>query len=540
MKNLFIVQCLLLLAMIAHSQKWENSIGQLNHYESSRRVIEHYDKGYLISAQYDDLGWLVKTDINGNVLWNKVLGEYSDQIITEKTLIDELGSLFLFGIMVQDIEPFWPLVIKLNACGEKQWCKLLYQNDYEYGSFIDALFLENGDLLALANMPDEEQYDMIFLICFSNDGEYKWEKSFASKVNYPHFGMRLGNRIQITNNMYIISGYVYSPYPNGDTNHFYQRPMYIGIDDEFNEQWVIEYGISDSLLGKALTSIAVNDSLFLGIGIYKHSGFYDAWAMYYNNKGEEVENFIFTNSMFDPQIEKTAFYDIQNINDSLFLAASGFCYQGNDDNITGEIIFDIAGNISKYEIRDGIKNGTRYLIKTFDGKYVIATSSVDNNLNRDVYIYKINENLEQDTIYPGNYTYDSLCDHTIESGVIDLAGCDIITSIGEIPTLEEYRENMQKISITASPNPSNTGEVLLEFENTEILPASPPLIPPRGGTVPSLIVYNMLGKKVHEERVYRYQCAARIDVSDWPAGMYVATIFSHGQVKGKCKVVVSR
>jgi len=63
---------------------------------------------------------------------------------------------------------------------------------------------------------------------------------------------------------------------------------------------------------------------------------------------------------------------------------------------------------------------------------------------------------------------------------------------------------------------------------------------PGGGTGPSLIIFNMLGKKVHEERVYRYQCAARIDVSDWPAGMYVATIFSHGQVKGKCKVVVSR
>nr|NQU90956.1 T9SS type A sorting domain-containing protein [Bacteroidota bacterium] len=132
------------------------------------------------------------------------------------------------------------------------------------------------------------------------------------------------------------------------------------------------------------------------------------------------------------------------------------------------------------------------------------------------------------------------CEDTIESGVIELAGCDIITSIGEIPTMEEYLEKMQTIGITASPNPSNTGEVMLEFENTEMLPESAPLIPPEGGTGPSLIVCNMLGKKIHEERVYRYQGASHINVSNWPAGMYIATIFSNGQVKGKCKVVVSR
>jgi len=158
----------------------------------------------------------------------------------------------------------------------------------------------------------------------------------------------------------------------------------------------------------------------------------------------------------------------------------------------------------------------------------------------DIYHSKLNQNLEQDTIYSGNYTYDSLCPHAIQSGVINLAGCNVITSIGEIPTLEEYRQRLQSIGITASPNPSNTGEVLLELENTEMLPASPPLIPPGGGTGPSLIIFNMLGKKVHEERIYRYQGATRINVSNWPAGMYVATIFSNGQVRGKCKVLVNR
>ena len=95
----------------------------------------------------------------------------------------------------------------------------------------------------------------------------------------------------------------------------------------------------------------------------------------------------------------------------------------------------------------------------------------------DIHIMKINAYLEQDTIYPGNYTYDSLCPHAIQSSVINLAGCNVITSIGEIPTLEEYRKGLGSIPIKASPNPVNTGEVLLEMENTETLP---PSVPPEG------------------------------------------------------------
>lgn len=322
MKKAILITLLTLTILTVLSQKWEQIIGQPNQNESSRRIIEHYDKGYVITATftagYDDgHGWLIKTDINGNVLWSKILGIDPDQVIIEKTVYDTDGNLYIFGLLWKGvIGPDWPLVVKLNACGEKQWCAHLTFTENEYGYFTDGILLDNGDLLGLASMPDAEQHDMIYLFCISPDGEYKWKKSYASKDNYPYFAMRLGSRIQKINDIYIISGYVYSPYPGGDTNHVYQRPMFIGIDTLFNEQWVLEFGIEDSLIGKALTSIAIKDSLIMGVGIYKHSGFYDAWAMYYNNEGEEVGNCIFTNDMFAPEIEKTAFYDVQRVNDS--------------------------------------------------------------------------------------------------------------------------------------------------------------------------------------------------------------------------------
>jgi len=144
-----------------------------------------------------------------------------------------------------------------------------------------------------------------------------------------------------------------------------------------------------------------------------------------------------------------------------------------------------------------------------------------------VLLYKINENLEQDTLYPGNYTYDSLCPYPIESGVIDLAGCDVVTSIGEIPTLEQYQENLRSIGITASPNPTSSGEVLLELENTASF------------TNMELHVTDVYGKKIHTESILPHQGAVRLQTSQWPSGIYVATIFSNGQIKGKCKILVS-
>ncbi len=213
MKKQVFLSLLLVTTASLFAQKWVHSIGQPNQYEASRRVIEHYDKGYLISAQLEEHGWLIKTDINGNVLWNKEIGAGSDQIITEKTMYDDQGNLYIFGLLWGDLESFYPLIIKLNPCGELQWCRLLYFEEYMFGSFYDGILLENGDLIGVANMPDEQQYDMIWLFCISPDGGYKWKQSYASKENYPIFEMRLGSRIQFFENIYISVAMSIHPIP---------------------------------------------------------------------------------------------------------------------------------------------------------------------------------------------------------------------------------------------------------------------------------------------------------------------------------------
>jgi hypothetical protein len=499
-----------------YAQKWVQIYGISNHNEHSRRLIEHYDKGYLITAQNGESGWLLKTDINGNLLWDKVLGVSPDGVITEKTLYDKQGNLYIFGLLLQDAEHEWPFVFKLDPCGNLIWCRKLFFEDHSFGYFIDAIILENGDLLGLANMPDPDQVDMIYLFRITPEGDYLWKKSFASKNDHPLFDNRYASRLKDFGDIYIISGYVYTPYPGGNPNHVYLRPMYVGIDTMFKEKWVIEYGIADSMLGKAHTSIDINDSIFMGVGRYRYGSHMKAWAMYYDDNGNQIKSEVLDNLQFGSEVDESTFYEIEHLNDSLFMATSGYFYGGNGDDAFGEIIFDTTGTVHNYTIREGTKGGSSTIVKTYDDKYAIACSYRYPNLTYDVYFYKINENLEQDTAYPGNYTYDSLCSFLpIQSGVIDLAGCDVITGFDEIPTLAAYNA----YSIKAYPNPAK------DFVTFEInkLP---------NDQVPELQVFDMHGHEVFRANFINQELTW--DAQAFPDGIYFYRAELNGElVSGK-------
>lgn len=540
MKKITILVFVILTNLSGYSQKWEHIIGLPGRHDFSMNIIEHYDGGYLISGNInyggeDTHGWLIKTDINGEILWDKVITQLPDKALITKTLFDPVGNIYVLGWLHQDQPHEFPFIIKLDACGELQWCRLLAIDGYDYGFFNDALFLNNGDLLGLAIMPEDDpsNNNRIILFRISPVGDLIWKKGFATHENHPYYGNPFGRSIYHFGDIYLISGNVYSPYPNSpNPYHVYQRPMFIGINEDFEEEWIVEFGIQDSLLGIAETVVPISDTLFMGVGRYRYFnefGQYDesGWLMFFNCQGEQVAYKILEDNQFGSEVLGSFLFGVDKIEVDKYLLATGYMYDEEDNFGSGEIVVDTSGNVFTYAIREGTMGAGIYVSKSFDKKFILNTTCQQSNQSTYDFIhYKINDSLDLDTIYPGNYTYDTLCKHQIQSGLIDLSGCGVITAIDEIPTLEEYRQHLQSIGITASPNPSATGEILLEMENTTRHPNL------------QIKVFDVFGKVIHTQAILPAQGALRLDTSGWNAGIYVAAVFSSGQIRGKCKLLI--
>jgi hypothetical protein len=140
------------------------------------------------------------------------------------------------------------------------------------------------------------------------------------------------------------------------------------------------------------------------------------------------------------------------------------------------------------------------IIKSFDNKIlVVGTYFVDGNW--DIYLWKMNQDLEDDTIYTQAMTYDSLCPYQITSDTADL-DCGLFVNIDEIPTKEEYES-----TIKISPNPARDWIVLTFPDNI------------RDGNV-ELVVYNLFGREVIRKEVVSSNRMITFEVSRLSPGLY--------------------
>ncbi len=528
-KTFILLFVLISIAGSSYAQKWQQTFGNPGIDEDVKDVMESYDKGYLLNGDYElyDGNWLIKTDINGNLLWDKIFIWDESWLYWGRVAQDNEGYMVVTYQIASITLGTWPLVVKLDPCGEKLWCRVFADYDYMHGFPRDILILENGDVLVLAHFESQEQIDQIFLYCIDSEGNYKWKKSFASTSIHPLIGPKGSVRILPIDDYYIIAGYCYWPYPtNPDLKKL--RPLFVKINDQFEEEWILPFGVSDSIVGEAFSLIPLNDSVIMGVGKRRFSDGVgtanNSLLMFFNENGEELGYKQISNDSVGPDIKKNLIYDIERINDTLFLASSAFGeeYQGNP---FGEFVIDTTGKIYNKQSRPNTI-GVTELIKTFDDKYVVVTNLLEGKADWDILLYKIDGNLEQDSIYTGNFTYDSLCPFQIQSGIIDVTNCLVVTNIGENPLPVDFSKDENTVQIKAHPNPVSGYELTFKFQNT------------KHHQNMELKCFNVFGELVHEEKVYQNQKESKVYINRWQAGIYVAFIYSDGKVNGQTKFVV--
>ncbi len=85
-----------------------------------KSITESYDQGYLLAgkygANYSKYNWLTKTNINGDVLWEKTIGDGTNSIVFLDMVQDSNGNVYLCGSTRTYDSEGDPLVMKINPC----------------------------------------------------------------------------------------------------------------------------------------------------------------------------------------------------------------------------------------------------------------------------------------------------------------------------------------------------------------------------------------------------------------------------------------
>ncbi len=117
---------------------------------------------------------------NGFDRWSKSFGNSSKIIrfFGVSKLLD--GSLITIGISNKlNSNCSDPLIVKLDICGEKEWCKIYNAPNCNCGGY-DIVSIPGGGYMALMDHWTSNQRKLIWLFRLDSIGEVIWSQSYAT------------------------------------------------------------------------------------------------------------------------------------------------------------------------------------------------------------------------------------------------------------------------------------------------------------------------------------------------------------------------
>jgi len=531
-----ILTILLLNINSLYTQTWPKYYGQANRLEYVVDVVETYDKGYLICGYYSSpdwlqrWGWLIKTDVNGNIIWEKIIENTGKRFLPTSIEQTQDGGILVCGMSMLGNNHL-PIVIKLNACGDKQWCKVFEGSPNNQSWANDIKETETGNIVVLVNMFGSNPHETIHIFKLSSEGEVLWQEPFATTHNYPNTNLKLGNSLLITSNGdYLISGDGYWEEPWNPGGPMPLAPLFILANSNGNEEWVLPFGLNDTIHGTANFALEIGMNSFIATGSYwTNVQFIEPLFMKINSFGQEINHSILFSNDIDTSLAGGDFERFFLSSNQIY--TGGFFISQNNAEviIDSKLLIDTnsLAVVPSLNLMNFLRKYPQISAPTFDDKALSSSAFRHSSTNYDIFLAKLNLNLEYDTAYTGNFTYDSLCiPGPPQSGFIYLNDCDIVLGT-EMPTAAEYRAKVSTIPVTIFPNPAKD-HITFALENTEHH---------RNIT---LRCFNLLGMQQHQTQILRGQQQASANVSNWPPGMYIAVVLSDGKPVGRGKFVVQR
>jgi len=457
------------------------------------KVMESYDHGYFIcgasmkNPSTYKYGWVVKTDINGNVLWDKKFGDTTreDYFLDAQKTLD--NGWIIAGATSQLDSWNDAVFVKLDACGEIEWCKIYPSPELNYASNVIAL--PNGDFIGNIGYygGNGYQYPRISLVRMDASGEPLWIKNIGfndttiSNYDCYHLYYTPDSNVMIT-------GRCFSPL----------KPYIVKTDTEGEELWSIKWEGRSGSPGNQAVFTPNSDKVYIGAGLhalYEHNRPFMIKCDLEGNQQGEYE-------IIGDTVEAGGTLSMLMWDDSTLFAGVGWMKEYNMYHANCEIMkIDTLGNILDRRLLNTSTDALRSIVRTFDDKLLLmGTFAIDGNW--DIYMWKTGTDLVDDTVTYPAMNYDSLCPVSIRSDTVAL-DCGIFVNIDEIPTKEEYES-----SVKISPNPA-VNWITLEF---------PDNVAP--GKV-SLSILNTTGQQVFKTTSLPSERMESLNISGLSAGLYI-------------------
>ncbi len=517
-------------AQIYSDSTWERFYSEQGVAEGyTTPVVESYDYGYLFAKSVmpgtENKKSIIKTDINGYQLWEKVLQTESRMLLYE-VVQDSFGNVYASGNKYDDNDNHRMWVAKFNACMELEWCRQLGEH---YKGFVTDLAIDKqGNILAVLSL---EASDPLCLVKLSPDGGLLWERHYLKKSDYPVWSPNLDYLYISQQNDYYISGYMYWKEDPEDPGYLL-RPGILKVKPTGEQDWVLPYGVGQEFMGfmgdNTLTQI--NDTLFTVIvGDYNTL---QPFMLHISDQGE-VKREIPKNLLPD------VFHTVNPYEQPVGLGNNTFIYPiggvldslGNDRR-SGFVTIDTSFNVLDYQVFDISRPVHLNLIKTYHNSilckaYHNEPTNPDNLQVWDIYLRKMHYDYSFDSVYTHwSRPYDSLCSQPIESGDIEIIDkdCEIIyLGVDDYPA---NKAKPQQLDTKVVPNPVRE-QAQLSFENLWY----PQL---------RLTIYNAQGQQVWQATQDNYPQGFSIRTQGWAKGVYIAKLQAGAHSVGEEKFVIMR
>lgn len=506
---------------------------------SARDVFEMYDNGYIVGGLIRGqntpyFGYLVKTNINGDKLWTKVIDGAKESPLTTINITTD-GGFIIGGRYNTNDYMTDAYVMKLNACAEPQWCSIIPDIqgkpsvvdvgifEAQDGGFFVSRYLETGNLVYRWSISK-----------LRSNGTIEWLNNYiVDNTDWP-FYTQLNWRSELTSDTcLLVCGNISDTI--GQTGYMRDMPHWYKVDNNGNLLWETKWNLTEpQYKGDARMTIEdKNGNYYCGGDMYPPLGFSHLYKL--SHSGDTIASYSITdNSM----ALVSHIYTIDMLNDSSLIVGTAFG-TNNQDNWWSLNICDTVGSIRIGKCEQELYFFMNSLI-TGDDKIVVLGQRLTGNGTFPYEwfgLYKFNSNLDYDSIYTAPRTYDSLCPHPIISDTIPMPGNCLTVSLPEAP---KAGKTMQ---LKVYPNPANDFVTIdipeYSVNTTKTGFSSYQLFRPLTGEV-QLSIINLSGQIVKTEKFDASERNHVIRFNTLTPGMYMLHLTQKGKFVAEGKVMVVR